>query len=561
MAKQEVKQQKQSTATAKLYLGRYTASDLIGFAGLAFTLIIIYIIRSHFFEIPFERDEGAYGYYGKLLLEGKVPYVDFYEQKFPGIFYFYATMVGLFGDTVKGLHLGFMFLNMATTVLLFFASRRMFGPYAALITAITYAIVSMTPALSGFTVQGEHGVAFFTSLGIYFYSFTLRSTSWKWYLFCGLATGAAFMVKTSGIFLALWGGLAIVSDFFFGSRERTVAEFFKRTLLYSAGVLGVIGVLFVVIAAKGSFNEMLFWAYEIPKRYVSTIPWEQGKQYLDYTYKAVTDDYKFFWLHAYCAVLVLLAKRIGWNLKVNMLLLMGLSWATIFPGYYFYGHYWIQILPGLAVVAGVTFYAVISIAGNFMKGAGGKIEPMYLGLFVVLTLIHLNKQKGYYFNPNYDRILRTVYGFNPFPETAKIADYIKANSKPEDNIVSFGSEPELYFYTQKKCPSRHAYFSALVYNTKEHNEWQREFVRDVEKASPRYIVFYNHSISLMVQPNTDRYIWEWYDKYIQNYNLIAIVDMLQGYMTSNYVWKDQVAGYKPQSQYVIYLYERKPSGT
>lgn len=60
---------------------------------LLFIIGMVLIIRTKFSGIPFERDEGAYSYYGKLLLEGKIPYKDFYEQKFPGIFYFFGFIV------------------------------------------------------------------------------------------------------------------------------------------------------------------------------------------------------------------------------------------------------------------------------------------------------------------------------------------------------------------------------------------------------------------------------------------------------------------------------------
>jgi hypothetical protein len=534
-----------------------TKEEKISYGILLGLIFLVVYLRSNFLNIPFERDEGAYGYYGKLLLEGKIPYKDFYEQKFPGIFYFYAFMVGIFGETVKGIHFGFTLLNIATFTLLFFASRRLFSPLAGVITAITYAIVSFTPTLSGFTIQGEHGVAFFVSLGIYFYSYAAKSTSWKYYFLMGLALGGAFMVKTSGMFLVLWGGIAVVIDFLFDGNKRTVKEFFRRTLIYSGGVFLVIGILFLIIALKGSFSEMIYWSYEIPKRYVGKIKWEDGKQYLEYTYKAITTDYKFFWIHSALALGVVLLKNISWRMKLVFIALIGFSTLTIFPGFYFYGHYWIQILPGLSILAGLTFYAINDLIKNRFGIKSANIGYIYVSIFIVATLLHLNKLKDYYFNPNYDRILRTVYGNNPFPETMRIADYINANSKPGDNIVSIGSEPEIYFYTKKHCPSRHAYFSALVDNVPEHKAWQREFVKDVEKAKPRYIIFYNHSISLMVQPDTDKYIWEWYDKYIRDYNMIGCVDMVDGYMMATYVWKENLATYKPQGKNLIYIYERK----
>lgn len=538
---------------------KFTREDKIAYAVLGFVVLIIISIRSKFFGIPFERDEGIYGYIGKMLLEGKTPYKDFYEQKFPGLFYFYAFMVGVFGDTVKGLHFGFMILNIVTVFLLFFASRRMFSPFAGAITAITYAIVSLTPSLSGFTVQSEHGVAFFISLGIFFYSFTINNPGWKYHLFMGMAMGAAFMTKTSGIFLVLWGGLVVLSDQIFSQNKgNAILNAVKKGAIYSAGVFAVIGVVFLLIIAKGALQEMIYWAYLIPKNYVGKITWDQGKQYLEYTFKAVTAEYKLFWWHAFIGLAIIFFKNFPLRLRIMAVLLLALSFGTVFPGFYFYGHYWIQIIPGLAILSGLCFYMINEVLTVRLNIKWKKIGIAYLSVFIVGTLVHLNKNKDYYFSPDYDRIMRTVYGNNPFPESMAIANYINANSKPEDGIVLLGSEPQIYFYTKKKCPSRHAYFAALVNDVPEHRGWQREFVNDVEKAKPKYLVFFNHQISLFIQPNTDRYVFEWYEKYVrENYDVIGLVDMVNGY-TSVYKWREQMNGYQPQSQSQIYIFERKP---
>lgn len=537
---------------------KLSKEDKIAYSVLGFVVLLIIAIRSKFFGIPFERDEGIYGYIGKLLLEGKTPYKDFYEQKFPGLFYFYAFMVGVFGDTVKGLHMGFMFLNILTVFLLFFASRRMFSPYAGAITAITYAIVSLTPNLSGFTVQSEHGVAFFISLGIFFYAYTINNSGWKYHFFMGLAMGAAFMTKTSGLFLVLWGGLVVISDQFFSpNKDKKIVNVIKKGAIYSAGVFSVIGIVFLAIILKGAFNEMIYWAYLTPKNYVGKITWEQGKQYLEFSFKAITGEYKLFWWHAFISMGILLLKNFPLRLRIMAVLLLGLSFATVFPGFYFYGHYWIQILPGLAILSGLCYYVITEMLTVRLKMKWKNIGIAYLSVFIVATLVHLNKNKDYYFSPDYDRIMRTVYGNNPFPESMAIANYINANSKPEDGIVLLGSEPQIYFYTKKKCPSRHAYFAALVNDVPEHHAWQREFVADVEKAKPKYLVFFNHQISLFIQPNTERYVFEWYEKYVrENYDVIGLVDMVNGY-TSVYKWREQMNGYQPQSQSQIYVFERK----
>lgn len=525
---------------------------------LIILLILVAYIRSNFLNIPFERDEGAYSYYGKLLLEGKTPYVDFYEQKFPGIFFFFAFIVGVFGDTVKGMHTGFIFINLISITMIYLSVKRLFNSYSAIISAVTFAIISMTPNLSGFTVQSEHGVAFFTSLGIFFYTYTRTSEKIIYYFLMGISMGAAFMTKTTGLFVATWGGFILLVDFFF-SKEKRLKKLFFQIASYCIGIFLVIGVLFLIIYIKGSFEQMIFWTYNIPKKYVSKVPFEEGIKYFKYTRDSILANYKFFWYHALLAIPICLLKSINWRTKIFAISLALFSSMTIVPGFYFYGHYWIQLIPGLAVLAGVTSHGILNSLQSQFKINGNQLRYIYIGLFVIVTFVHLDGQKSYYFKPNYDRILRAVYGNNPFPESMAIANFINNNSKPEDQIIVMGSEPQIYFYTKKKCPSRHAYFAAIVDNIPEHKQWQREFVTDVEKAKPRYFIFFNHPISLFVQPNTDKYVFDWANKYVsENYQIVGLADMIDGGMT-NYVWKDALSSYKPQGQNMIYIYERKPT--
>lgn len=523
-------------------------------------LAIVYIIRSKFSMIPFERDEGIYGYIGTLMLEGKIPYKDFYEQKFPGIFYFYGTMVYLFGDTVKGLHTGFMYLNLTTIVLIYFTSQKLFSPIAGIISAITFAFVSLTPNLSGFTIQSEHGVAFFISLGLLFYALFATKQKWYYNLFMGMAFGFAFMTKTSGMFLVLWGGFTLIISYI-TNKNRSFKTLALDVLIYSGGVFSIIGFFFLIILMKGSFNEMIYWAYETPKSYVGKMPFEEGIKYFGYTRDAILQNHKFFWMHALIGIAVCLLKSINFKMKLVAITLLFFSCCTIVPGYYFYGHYWMQIIPGLSILAGLTYYGIVTFMRESLNIKQPKLKYVYLGIFAIVTFNHINALKSYYFHPNYERILRSVYGSNPFPESMEIANYINANSKPEDNIVLIGSEPQIYFYTRKKSPSRHAYFASLVNDVKEHKEWQREFVKDVEKADPRYLVFFNHQISLFVQPNTDKYVFEWVNKYTsERYHIIGVADMVDG-MQTNYVWNNALAGFQPKGQNVIYIYERNQNIT
>lgn len=523
---------------------------------LILLLFIVFIIRSKFKNMPFERDEGIYSYFGTLIIEGKTPYKDFYELKFPGLYYFYGFMVYVFGATVKGMHEGFMYLNLATIIILYYASRVLFNPTAAIITAITFAFVSLTPNLSGFTVQSEHGVAFFISLGILFYALSKKYNNWYWYALMGFAMGCSLMVKTNGVFLCLWGALILISDYIF-TKEKNLKSFLINFSQYTAGGVSIVAVLFLIILGKDAFSEMIFWTYEYSKHYMSNVPLETGLKYFNNTKDAVLHYHLFFWVHSILAIALCMFKTIDIKYKVLGISLLLFSFFTILPGLHFYGHYFIQLIPGISIVSGLALYSTVSIANHYLKEKGKAIKYVYLTIFLLLTYSHVNTLKAYYFKPNYERILRAVYGNNPFPEAMQVGNFINKNALPEDNIVLIGAEPQVYFYTKKKSPSRHAYFAPIVKNVPQHKVWQREFTTAVEKAAPRYFIYFDHPISLLVQPNTDRYVFEWANKYIsENYKLVGFIDMIDGQRTK-YLWGSQINNYKPVPGNNIFIYERK----
>ena len=87
-------------------------------AGIA--LIVVIAIRIRLLGVPLERDEGEYAYIGQLMLQGIPPYQLAYSMKFPGTAGAYAIIMSLFGQTITGIHLGLLLVNVTTVVLIFF---------------------------------------------------------------------------------------------------------------------------------------------------------------------------------------------------------------------------------------------------------------------------------------------------------------------------------------------------------------------------------------------------------------------------------------------------------
>lgn len=540
----------------KSFLDKYTVQEKISFAILLILIFTVYIIRSKFLNIPFERDEGSFSYFGKMILEGKTPYKDFYEHQFPGLFYFYAFIEFIFGFSSSELHYGFIFVNIISLIALFFTSKFLFNSFAACIAAATFAFASLTPNISGFSIQGEHVVVFYISLGLLFYAFTKDSPKWYFYLLMGMAMGFAFTVKLSGAFLALWGGFVLLIEFLF-NKEKSFKSFFNSFGFYSIGGFSVILFFLSIVYFDGTFSEMVFWLYDNPKHYLSRITFEEGLKYFGYTKDAILQFNKFLWIHALFAVIIIFVKSIEWKNKIIILSLGVFSFFTIVPGYYFYGHYWIQLTPALAILSGAVCYACLNFTTKKFNLNENYIGFAYLILFAFPLFYHVKKFKQYYFKPNFEMIMRSTYGNNPFPEMKVLAKHMNGFLKPSDQVAVIGSEPEFYIYTNKKSPSKHLFFTVLVADIPEHKQWQRDYAKSIEEMRPNYLIYLDHPISLLVQPNTDRYIFDWINKYInENYKLIGFVDMIDG-QHSKYIWREELVNYKPEPNYNIFIYERK----
>src|SRR5207245_10177461 len=49
-------------------------------------------LRLRLLDVPLDRDEGEYGYFAQLLLQGVPPYAQAYNLKLPGIYGVYAAI-------------------------------------------------------------------------------------------------------------------------------------------------------------------------------------------------------------------------------------------------------------------------------------------------------------------------------------------------------------------------------------------------------------------------------------------------------------------------------------
>ena len=547
----------ESKVISKKILG-FQETDYPYLIGLGIIICLIAYIRSNFLNVPFERDEGSYAYCGKIILDGAVPFKDIGSQRLPGVFYSYALMVAIFGYTLKSLHIGFIVINIMSAIIIFLIGRRLFNNASAIACALCWALLSMNMGISGFTVQSEHLVAFFALLGIYLLIIYFDKKSYYLIALSGLFFSFAFEVKQTSFFLGLFAGILLVGKQFF-EKDRDYKRIILSVLFFSLAVIIPVVLDLFIVWKRGGWEDFNYWFFDIRKEYSSVISFDQGIEYLKMTWPGMYNNYKFIWIVSAIGSLTIFLTSVKWWVKIGVLGFFVFGFLTVMPGNHYYGHYFLQWVPTVCVSAGAFFFSLEEIIKTKLnlKAASRYIA---LGILVLASFSNISALKKYYFNTNSTQLLRQVYGLNPFPESKVIADKLNTLMKPEDKLAVFGTEIQMYFYTNKISPSRFAGSGALLeFPIKKADEWQKEFINDVEKANPRFLVFYSHPISWLANPNVNNLIFPWFDKFsAEKYNLIGYADMYDN--MTNYVWAPNIdlVNNPPKSQYKIFVFERKP---
>jgi hypothetical protein len=165
--------------------------------------------------------------------------------------------------------------------------------------------------------------------------------------------------------------------------------------------------------------------------------------------------------------------------------------------------------------------------------------------------------RGFFFQATPVEACRIMYSVNPFPESIEIAGYIKNRSSEDDKIAVIGSEPQIYFYADRKSATGYIYVYGLMETQDYASKMQMEMIREIEKAHPKYVVFVNVPTSWLIRPTSDSTIFRWADIYLDRYYRTAGIVNIIPHGNSRAYWDDEARRNRPRSRFYVYILERK----
>ena len=510
-------------------------------------------VRIRLRDVPLERDEGEYAYAGQLILQGIPPYSQVYNMKMPGIYAAYALILAVFGQTCSGIHLGLLVINAVTVLLLFLLVKKFLDPLAALVAAAAFALLSLGQMVLGFTANSEHFVIFFAVGGILLLVHAVERQKWMALLGGAVLLGVAFLMKQHGAAFIIFAGLYLL----FSELRRPPFIWEK---FVAAGILFLVGVLLpfvatcLVLKQLGVFGKFWFWTFVYAQKYVSSVPFLWGVQELARQMTAIVKSAVLIWILAGIGLTALF-----WNKKtkchrifVGGFLLF--SFLSICPGLYFREHYFILLLPAVAVLAGVGAASILDIFSRSRPLFVANMMPALLFLVALLSAVY--QQKNFFFVMSPTMVSRFVYTLNPFPESLEIARFLRENSSENDRIAVIGSEPQICFYADRRSATGYIYTYALMENHSYARKMQEEMIGEIETASPKFLIFVNVPTSWLLRPDSEQMIFKWFQQYQQKYyQLVGIIDIL-GMDKTLYRWGKDASTYSPRSMYWLAVFQR-----
>jgi len=519
---------------------------------VAIVLVILLIagIRFRLRDFPLERDEGEYAYAGQLILEGIPPYELAYNMKLPGTYAAYAAVMAVFGETAAGIHSGIIIVNAASIFLVFLIAKKLFDPTAAVAAGAIFGLFTIRPILVGLAGHATHFVTIAALASIYLLLKACGTNRYALYFCSGICAGLALVMKQQGVFFGIFAGLYLCWSEWPGTIRQ--ASYLKKIAWFSVGAIFPFALTCLILFRAGVFQKFWFWTVSYARAYGSEMTLTQGLHHFANRMELQKEHLAVIWFLIVFGMAAFLWRR---ELKHHALFVIGLlafSFLAISVGLYYRGHYFIMAYPVLAMLTGVGLSSAQALLAKLRWRAVAATVP---ALIFVLTYANaLYAERQIYFLDSPHEACRHTYGANPFPEALGVGNYIREHSAPDARIAVMGSEPEIYFYAQRRSATGYIYTYALVERQPYSSMMQAEMIREVESVRPDFIIYVLMSESWDTRKGADTRIFDWTDSYLKKY--YALVGIADGGNHDVYRWGADSIYYRPRRPGVTAVYRR-----
>ena len=361
------------------------------------------------------------------------------------------------------------------------------------------------------------------------------------------------------------------------------------------------------------WEQFKFWAIDYAVQYVQRIGWQLGIEFAILGTDSAIGANSLLWLFALIGFVTVLREISIESRRIDdksREIFQGRSYPNWFvcgyfvfsvlcviPGLLFRSHYYVVALPPLSILGGLGCQSLArlilamsrkmrrnpsrvladipkigqldpKLAMDVSGANAGEVKPstrpveqcntcfvsvVLLALAVIPTVL-LQSDEFFLLSPT--MTCRKFYSINPFPESPKIAAYLREHTEPTDTIAVLGSEPQLYFLSERRSSTGYIYMYPLMESQPFARQMQEDMIHEIERASPAYVVDVVLPLSWLWMNNGENKVFDWKKEYLERfYTCVGIVDIFPN-KDSVFRWDRDAQGSTPNSKYTILVFKR-----
>jgi hypothetical protein len=390
-------------------------------------------------------DEAPYAVVANEIVDGGRPYIDAVERKPPLLFWTYAAVFAVVGKyNWVALHTVALIWTLMTMAGLYVIGRRCFDRETGLIAALCYCVFQPWAAANNLAFNGEllmnlplvwaWAIAFGPS------SSRLRPEL----LASGALLAAGFLLKQPAAIAAVPVGVYLLLPSYCAARGFTKTESVVQAATLTTGFFAVLGVVALVLQWEGNLREAFYWTFT--NHSVPHVFWETG----------ILITLAFVgccWPLVIGAALAFRDRARLWKTKVaERTALLGFLVASVIgaaAGARFYPHYYLQLIPPLALLA-APYYARWLRNRHESPRQGGQdaqpplrfLRPAVLSVWLAITVIAFSISHWLFLAWH--------------REPSESARYLSEHSSPSDRVFIWGgSAGEVYLHAHRRPACRY----------------------------------------------------------------------------------------------------------
>src|SRR5207302_7206510 len=302
----------------------------------------------------------------------------------------------------------------------------------------------------------------------------------------------------------------------------------------------------------GVFEQFWFWTIKYAGQYGSQVSIADGLRIFANNLPNALGTAWPIWGIAASGLVMCMVNRTLRTRAVFLTTFAFFSILAVCPGFYFRPHYFILVLPAVSLLAGLAVAAAL----DTIRFGAQNFRFVVLLLFGFALAWPMWAEADFFFERPLAEANRMVNGTNPFPESIKIGEYIRAQSSVSDTIAVLGSEPQIYFYSKRHSATGYIYTYELMEPQSYARQMQEEMIQQIESARPKYLIWIGVPASWLQQATSEDLILAWANDYVGKfYDVVGLVNLLSRDQTDYYF--DQLPESKPQLDNYILICRRK----